>query len=1196
MNNSGGEVKYYDKAIIDQIIIDKQYSIDLIWILTATLMIFMMKIGFAMLETGSVREKNTSNILLKNSVDFFTGVLIFYIMGYGLMEDQQGGVFVLLNKYFNCEWVNGRANLCRRLYFLLDDYDWIYIYPICAGWAWGGGWLKTIGFLDFSGSGIVHLVGGVAGLAGTVIIGPRLGIDPIDNIQQDLSNDPENREQQQNQANKTPLFIQSNNLPLLKRIKIFKQEYQEFKSLDDNIVGHFIKLYDQNFDQKFQYFSMALIVSGGYLLWVCWLFFNGVAGKTLTKHSETNIIQKTIMNTMISGSVSSLVVFFLQPYFMQKVQKIYNYNPVNIVNGLLGGLISITGSSNNVENYSAFIIGFLGGLFYILASYIWHRLKIDDPLHASQLHAFCGLWGVLAVGIFDKDYGLIYTGSFKQIGIQAAGALALIFWSSFLSIPYFYFLNKMKRLRVAPIYEIIGLDTLMHEEIDKFNYISDKSVQILDHQHKQKLLLERSLSQKSSIRINARQNSSLRSSSSTIRNAVRFRSSYYSQSEVDILMDGLNKDIDLVWMLVCSIFIFLMQMGFAMLEAGTVRTKNSSNILLKNMLDTYIGAISYYLVGYGLANNAQGGLLGKAAFASHNFTQKDFLDWIFQYSVCSNITTIVAGSLAERTFVDTYMFFAMLMTSIIYPIVASWTIGGGWLSLFGFIDFAGAAYVHLLGGCCGFIGTIILGPRLGIFGQTQQQNQQSLKINQRKPRVMLHQRNSSQNNKINEFTLTKRNFIQDGDDLQEIFANNAKLSRKMSINESEIGNQIQEEELDELEEIQEIQNQIVLKNKRSFSIASKDQNFLNRKHEIMHNDEPAKLKLEKKFEQLQMPVLSPDLNPSEMPYYDLPSDNIKDETDQSQIKFHYDPHALNRKLSKNKANVKVGKDSYGKLFISPRHAQRIQKIREEFPEFKIVDDRQLNQIIKLYDTNIKAAFRPNSVPLIVQGTMFLWLCWLFFNGGSTISITSKISKNQNEPSKVIMNTIISSASSCISVLLFRPLIMKYSDLTNRYPAQSTCNSLLAGLVSITAVADSVEPWQAFVIGVIGNMIYCLACRIFLHFKIDDPLEASQIHAFCGLWGVLAVGLFHNEKGLFITWDGSQLLKQFIGSIAIIFWATITSFTYFYLLKRLNKFRVGHIYEITGMDVLMHGGTDLLSNDMINQIEQKQRTVANRNHK
>eukprot|EP00347_Sterkiella_histriomuscorum_P006195 403353698 len=440
MNNSGGEVKYYDKAIIDQIIIDKQYSIDLIWILTATLMIFMMKIGFAMLETGSVREKNTSNILLKNSVDFFTGVLIFYIMGYGLMEDQQGGVFVLLNKYFNCEWVNGRANLCRRLYFLLDDYDWIYIYPICAGWAWGGGWLKTIGFLDFSGSGIVHLVGGVAGLAGTVIIGPRLGMydkrldveqfssaflrkkssDPIDNIQQDLSNDPENREQQQNQANKTPLFIQSNNLPLLKRIKIFKQEYQEFKSLDDNIVGHFIKLYDQNFDQKFQYFSMALIVSGGYLLWVCWLFFNGVAGKTLTKHSETNIIQKTIMNTMISGSVSSLVVFFLQPYFMQKVQKIYNYNPVNIVNGLLGGLISITGSSNNVENYSAFIIGFLGGLFYILASYIWHRLKIDDPLHASQLHAFCGLWGVLAVGIFDKDYGLIYTGSFKQIGIQAA--------------------------------------------------------------------------------------------------------------------------------------------------------------------------------------------------------------------------------------------------------------------------------------------------------------------------------------------------------------------------------------------------------------------------------------------------------------------------------------------------------------------------------------------------------------------------------------------------------------------------------------------------------------------------------------------------------------------------------------------------------------------------------------------------------
>ena len=123
-----------------------------------------------------------------------------------------------------------------------------------------------------------------------------------------------------------------------------------------------------------------------------------------------------------------------------------------------------------------------------------------------------------------------------------------------------------------------------------------------------------------------------------------------------------------------------------------------------------------------------------------------------------------------------------------------------------------------------------------------------------------------------------------------------------------------------------------------------------------------------------------------------------------------------------------------------------------------------------------------------------------------------------------------------------------------------------------------------IIGIIGTLIYCLACKLFERLKIDDPLEAAQIHAFCGLWGVLAIGLFDNTTGLFTNWDPKQLWIQVLGGISIIAWASITSFIYFLSLKRLNKFRVGHIYEITGMDVLMHGGTDLLSNEMINKIE------------
>ena len=156
-----------------------------------------------------------------------------------------------------------------------------------------------------------------------------------------------------------------------------------------------------------------------------------------------------------------------------------------------------------------------------------------------------------------------------------------------------------------------------------------------------------------------------------------------------------------------------------MLEAGNVRTKNTSNIMLKNMLDTYVGAIVFYLVGYSFANNANGGIIGSYGFASSNFNEWDFQMWIHQYSVCSNVSTIVAGSLAERTFVDCYMFFSFLMVGLIYPITAAWIWGGGWLQVLGFRDFAGAGVVHLLGGVCGFIGTILLGPRLGIFGHTQ---------------------------------------------------------------------------------------------------------------------------------------------------------------------------------------------------------------------------------------------------------------------------------------------------------------------------------------------------------------------------------------------------------------------------------------------------------------------------------------------
>lgn len=142
------------------------------------------------------------------------------------------------------------------------------------------------------------------------------------------------------------------------------------------------------------------------------------------------------------------------------------------------------------------------------------------------------------------------------------------------------------------------------------------------------------------------------------------------------------------------------------------------NIISKNFFDICVSAIAFYLCGYALSTKAQGGVIGTGNFLSLNFDNETFLDWFYKYSLCSASTTIVSGSLAERTFVDTYIIFAVLMTTIIYPIASSWTLGEGWLHKLGFHDAAGAGYIHMLGGVCGLVGTCLLGPRSGIFEQT----------------------------------------------------------------------------------------------------------------------------------------------------------------------------------------------------------------------------------------------------------------------------------------------------------------------------------------------------------------------------------------------------------------------------------------------------------------------------------------------
>ena len=142
------------------------------------------------------------------------------------------------------------------------------------------------------------------------------------------------------------------------------------------------------------------------------------------------------------------------------------------------------------------------------------------------------------------------------------------------------------------------------------------------------------------------------------------------------------------------------------------------NIISKNFFDICVSSISFYVCGYAFSTEANGGVIGSGNMFAHNFDNAKYLDWFYKYSLCSASTTIVSGSLAERTFVDTYIMYTIFMTTIIYPIASSWVLGEGWLNSINFHDAAGAGYIHMLGGMSGLVGTVLLGPRFGIFEKT----------------------------------------------------------------------------------------------------------------------------------------------------------------------------------------------------------------------------------------------------------------------------------------------------------------------------------------------------------------------------------------------------------------------------------------------------------------------------------------------
>ena len=377
-------------------------AVDELLVIVATAFILLMQLGFALVENGTVRSKNSKNILIKNLFDACAGAIAFWLVGFGwAFGHKETGAFIgsrgtmfagsgfekdesnlYLTWIFQFSFAATAStivsgSLAERTqvpaYMAFSILMTGFIYPVVVGWCWGGGWLGDAsdagkGFHDFAGTGIVHMVGGVAGFVGAAVIGPRHG--------------KEKNESQRRDVTQT-------------------QEYKELKENHDMSEHFELFVEEMAADNRFEANSFPFIVFGTILLNVSWLFFNG--GSTFTMFApRKNAASKIIMVTILSGCTAGLVAAFLKPFVMGTFSKRHRYDVGALANGILAGLVSITGVCDRCEPWSAFLIGLLGGVFYTLACRLCQRLGVDDPIEAAQVHGFCGIWGLIAVGIFDN--------------------------------------------------------------------------------------------------------------------------------------------------------------------------------------------------------------------------------------------------------------------------------------------------------------------------------------------------------------------------------------------------------------------------------------------------------------------------------------------------------------------------------------------------------------------------------------------------------------------------------------------------------------------------------------------------------------------------------------------------------------------------------------------------------------------------
>ena len=400
-------------------------SVNTIWVLFGTALVFFMQAGFSLCEAGFTRAKNTGNILMKNLMDFCIGTPAFWLVGFGLMFGKGSGIIGSFDPLIRGEYsqalpsgvplwafaifqtvfcatsatiVSGAMAERTKFsaYCIYSAAISLLIYPVSGHWIWGGGWLSQMGFHDFAGSTAVHMVGGICAMIGAKILGPRIG-------KYDKNGKPQ------------------------------------------AILGH----------------NLTFAALGVFILWFCWFGFNGASTVGVDSDALIETAGRVFFNTNLAAAVAccAALIFTWIRYKKPDVSMTYN--------AALAGLVGITASCDAVDAVGAAVIGVVCGILIVLAIEFFDKIaKIDDPVGAVSVHCVCGAAGTVLTGLFatgeTTEAGLFYGGGAHFLGIQVLGVLAVAAYVAVVITIVFLAIKHTIGLRVKPEEELAGLDVSEH--------------------------------------------------------------------------------------------------------------------------------------------------------------------------------------------------------------------------------------------------------------------------------------------------------------------------------------------------------------------------------------------------------------------------------------------------------------------------------------------------------------------------------------------------------------------------------------------------------------------------------------------------------------------------------------------------------------------------------------------------------------